>query len=194
MFEYWVFIFMKEQIIKLRKEGKTYNEIKAIVGCAKSTISYHCKLLNTPLKQPTNEEIILFQKLYNENKSANIVGKLTGWSRHTVLKYLVNKKINLTKEEKKIKNVESVSFWRKRTKQKLVDYKGGKCIECGYKKCIDALEFHHRNPNEKEFGISTKGTTRSYKKLIKEVDKCDLLCSNCHKEIHYKLKTNYMPL
>jgi len=33
---------MKEQILKLRAEGKTYNEIKAITKCSKSTISYHC--------------------------------------------------------------------------------------------------------------------------------------------------------
>ena len=33
---------MKEQILKLRSEGKTYNEIKAILGCSKSTIAYHC--------------------------------------------------------------------------------------------------------------------------------------------------------
>lgn len=33
---------MKEEILKLRKEGKTYDEIKEILGCSKSTISYHC--------------------------------------------------------------------------------------------------------------------------------------------------------
>ena len=37
---------MKEEILKLRKEGKTYNEIVEILGCAKSTVNYHCKKIN----------------------------------------------------------------------------------------------------------------------------------------------------
>lgn len=42
-----------------------------------------------------------------------------------------------------------------------IDYKGGKCSVCGYNKCRAALEFHHTNPNEKDFGISAKGYTRA---------------------------------
>ena len=72
---------------------------------------------------------------------------------------------------------------RRRNKIKLVEYKGGKCEKCGYDKCIDALEFHHLNPEEKDFGISC-GDTRSLDKLKAEVDKCIMVCSNCHKEIH----------
>lgn len=74
---------------------------------------------------------------------------------------------------------------RRRNKIKLVEYKGGKCEICGYDKCIDALEFHHLNPDEKEFGISC-GDTRSLKKLKAEVDKCIMVCANCHREIHAK--------
>lgn len=69
-------------------------------------------------------------------------------------------------------------------KQKLVEYKGGKCENCGYNKCIAALEFHHQDPLQKEFTISNKGKY-TYEKLLKEADKCLLLCSNCHQEIHY---------
>lgn len=43
-----------------------------------------------------------------------------------------------------------------------VQYKGGKCCVCGYNKYLGALEFHHLNPNEKDFGISNKGYTRSF--------------------------------
>ena len=49
-----------------------------------------------------------------------------------------------------------------------------------------ALEFHHLNPEEKDFGIS-KTLTRSMDSLRKEVDKCILVCSNCHAEIHDEL-------
>ena len=72
---------------------------------------------------------------------------------------------------------------RHRYKLRLVEYKGGKCEICGYDKCVDALEFHHLNPNEKDFSL-TCGDTRSFEKLKSESDKCILVCANCHREIH----------
>ncbi len=65
-----------------------------------------------------------------------------------------------------------------------IEYKGGKCVICGYKKCVGALTLHHRNPKEKDFGLSVRGLTRSWEKIRKELDKCVLLCSNCHAEVH----------
>lgn len=65
-----------------------------------------------------------------------------------------------------------------------VEYKGGKCSVCGYDRCADALEFHHLDPSQKDFGISSKGYTRSWDKVKEELDKCILVCSNCHREIH----------
>lgn len=73
---------------------------------------------------------------------------------------------------------DSVTRWRQRTKQKLVAYKGGSCECCGYNKCIEALEFHHVD-GDKEFGIGA-GSSKALSKLKKEVDKCELLCANCH--------------
>ena len=73
---------------------------------------------------------------------------------------------------------------RKKLKLDLVEYKGGKCEICGYNKCIAALEFHHKNVKEKDFSISDTGYTRSLEKSKREVDKCMLVCSNCHREIH----------
>ena len=64
----------------------------------------------------------------------------------------------------------------------LVEYKGGKCELCGYNKSLSALTFHHVNSNEKEFTIG--GKNYSKEKMIKEVDKCILVCQNCHCEIH----------
>ena len=60
---------------------------------------------------------------------------------------------------------------------------GGGCCRCGYNKCIDALDFHHINPEEKEFSISNKGN-KSIEDLMKEAEKCIILCSNCHREEH----------
>jgi hypothetical protein len=80
---------------------------------------------------------------------------------------------------------ESVQRRRDKIKQLAVDYKGGKCTTCGYNKCIASLDFHHLDPNEKDFGISAKGLTRSFEKVKVELDKCILLCSNCHRELHF---------
>lgn len=68
-------------------------------------------------------------------------------------------------------------------KKLAVEYKGGKCIKCGYNKNYAVLNFHHRNPEEKDFEW-VKLRLKSWDKIIKELDKCDLLCSNCHIELH----------
>lgn len=82
--------------------------------------------------------------------------------------------------------VEAVRKRRKVLKVKAVEYKGGKCIICGYSKCVDALVFHHRDKNTKEFGIGKNGYTRSWEKVRKELDKCDLMCCRCHAEKHFE--------
>lgn len=82
--------------------------------------------------------------------------------------------------------VEAVQKRRNNVKEMAVAYKGGKCenILCGYNKYVGALEFHHIDSNEKDFEISRKGYTRSWEKTKEELDKCVMLCSNCHKEVH----------
>jgi len=55
---------------------------------------------------------------------------------------------------------------------------------CGYDCCQAALDFHHLDASSKEFGISMDRITRSWERVQKELDKCVLACSNCHREIH----------
>lgn len=249
---------MKEDILKLRKEGKSYNEIKNILGCSKSTISYHCskldgddliKSINLDIKNKrqinddsfllpsediitkvielrkmlktydeiseklglnkhnvskicrivnlqkirkngniTEDDINNIKKLYDELKSIRKVAKISGISRKTISKY-VNIPEKLSNVELKKNKVKSVIDWRVRTRKKLVEYKGGECVKCGYNKCISALHFHHKDASEKDFTIS--GKSWSFEKLKKEVDKCVLLCSNCHTELHEEM--NKMP-
>ncbi len=78
----------------------------------------------------------------------------------------------------------AVSRRRKRIREQAVEYKGGKCVFCGYNKCQAALDFHHLDPKGKDFGLSKNGITRSWVKTKTELDKCILVCSNCHREIH----------
>jgi hypothetical protein len=86
--------------------------------------------------------------------------------------------------------VDSVNARRRKIKQMAVEYKGGKCQynECGYNKYIGALEFHHLDPNEKDFSIGRSGHCTSWEKVKKELDKCVLVCANCHREIHGEIE------
>jgi len=83
--------------------------------------------------------------------------------------------------------IRAVHARRKKVRQQAVEYKGGKCEVCGYDRCVDALEFHHNDLSDKKFGISEKGYTRSWKDVVKALDKCKLICANCHRELHAKL-------
>lgn len=67
-----------------------------------------------------------------------------------------------------------------------IEYKGGKCEKCGYDKCQAALDFHHKNPTEKDFCISNRNISLHWEEIKKELDKCSLLCANCHREEHSK--------
>lgn len=65
---------------------------------------------------------------------------------------------------------------------KLKQSRGGKCERCGYDKCIQALEFHHIDPSQKDFTISNDHF--KLKEAVEESKKCIIICSNCHKELH----------
>jgi transposase len=79
--------------------------------------------------------------------------------------------------------VEATVRRRHLLKRTLVEEAGGKCILCGYSKCLRALEFHHLDPSAKQFELGYRGCTRSLAVLRAEASKCVLLCSNCHAEV-----------
>jgi hypothetical protein len=68
-------------------------------------------------------------------------------------------------------------------KQILVSDAGGRCVQCGYDRCVAALHFHHGEPRNKAFDLSRHGVTRSLARARAEAGKCVLLCSNCHAEV-----------
>lgn len=93
---------------------------------------------------------------------------------------------------RKCKNKFYVDKRRKELKIKAIEYKGGKCEICNYNSCIAALDFHHVDPSQKEFRISN-GNTYNWEKIKKELDKCELLCANCHRQVHYNFEKNGSP-
>lgn len=78
-----------------------------------------------------------------------------------------------------------VTTYHRRMKLRAIEYKGGKCQVCGYSKSAASLTFHHRDPSQKDFTIS--GRVVGWEKMQPELDKCDLLCMNCHGEEHERL-------
>lgn len=78
---------------------------------------------------------------------------------------------------------------QRRIKGALVAEAGGKCQRCGYSRCLAALEFHHRDPNDKDPQLFR---TKHRREVVDaatraELKKCDLVCSNCHRELHDEL-------
>jgi len=82
------------------------------------------------------------------------------------------------------------SVRRRELRQQAVDYLGGKCEICGYTGFPSAFDFHHANPLEKEYNISDR--LASIELLRSELDKCHLLCSRCHREVHEGLHPRYL--
>jgi len=78
----------------------------------------------------------------------------------------------------------AVAKRRRELRRKAIEYAGGACSICGYKRSYRALSFHHTDPTKKDFGLSARGLTRSWEKMKPELEKCILVCANCHAEIH----------
>lgn len=71
-------------------------------------------------------------------------------------------------------------------KLKLLALKGGCCEVCGYARNSAALCFHHVDPSTKDFSLDSRKLSNStYESLLVELEKCQLLCHNCHMEIHH---------
>ena len=112
--------------------------------------------------------------------------------------YLNNKdkweeyKNNLSEEQKE-KRLQTVRKLKKdyghSNKKELIEYKGSRCSICGIKYngengCM--FDFHHLNPDDKDFNITTllRHYSKIPEKVWKEIDKCILVCSNCHRQLH----------
>ena len=77
-----------------------------------------------------------------------------------------------------------ITILRRRAKEIGVERLGGRCKKCGIDKRY-LLEFHHRNPVEKDSELSDLAKGYDLTKFFEELSKCDLLCANCHREFHW---------
>lgn len=88
-------------------------------------------------------------------------------------------------------NVKAVILFRRRVKAALVEGFGDICQICKQSYPIEVYDFHHIDPQQKEFGISAEGQSRSQEKVAKEAIKCAMLCANCHRVIENSGKNNF---
>lgn len=77
----------------------------------------------------------------------------------------------------------AVSRRRRTIKRQLVEEAGGACVLCGYSRWRGALQFHHVESHSKEFHLAQGGYSRSIARSRAEMQKCVLLCANCHSEV-----------
>ena len=94
-----------------------------------------------------------------------------------------------TPEQSAAQTVRESVEHRRRLKARAIAYKGGKCILCGYSRCNTALEFRHPDKSTKTFGLCKKGLITSWSSIMKELDKCVLICANCHREVEAGFRT-----
>lgn len=87
--------------------------------------------------------------------------------------------------------MEAVKRRRVKVKELAVEYKGGKCEHCKIVYHPAVLEFHHRDPGNKDFAIGGQSACKAWAKVKAELDKCDMLCANCHRLEHVRLGDSY---
>jgi 5-methylcytosine-specific restriction endonuclease McrA len=133
----------------------------------------------------TEELVEKIRGYYNEGNSCQKTSDKFGVGKTTVRSYVdIRVKKKKSDEEIRAARVEAVQRRRHKIKQMAIDYKGGCCQECGYNNYNGALEFHHLDPNEKDFSLGYKGHCTAWEKVKEELDKCVILCANCHREVH----------
>lgn len=123
-----------------------------------------------------------------KNKSKNIRSKKCKecTSEYSKAHYQKHQQIYIERAKKSKKK------YAKRNTENVIEYLQDKyCSRCQIKD-IEVLDFHHKDPNEKEYSVADMLTHGySWKRIRKEIDKCEIVCANCHRKIHNRLKNAY---
>ena len=116
-----------------------------------------------------------------DRKSANVMGHSycrPCQKEYSHEHYMKNRKKVRAQQKKRTKDlIAFLSEWK--TKRG--------CSRCGYNEHPVALDFHHKDPDKKEFGLSAVSRKRiGLDRIKKEAKKCIILCANCHRIHHLK--------
>jgi len=86
-------------------------------------------------------------------------------------------------KENKAQYAEYHNTYRQNIRKTMKQLKINGCAVCGYDKHTGSLDFHHVNPKDKKFNITNRALQFKDDRIIDELNKCILLCCNCHREI-----------
>lgn len=168
----------KEDLSILVKDAKSIKEISKLINKSPTTVKYWLLKFDLKINKELKDSKICPHCQINKCIS-KFNTRRNGKNLSTYCKVCTS--LQTTQRQQKLK-------------QEAIEYKGNKCLACNYNTYQGALEFHHLDPSEKEFNIS-QAKHLSFNRIKSELDKCILLCSNCHKEIHagllkYNTETN----
>lgn len=165
----------KTELIKYIDLNYSIYKLSKHFGKAYSTIRYWLNKYNLKTKTYTKHNIISLTKTCikcNVNKCTS--------------EFYINNKTHIN-TCKKCHN-KKISY-----KCDFINYKGGKCEICNIVNDVcDIYDFHHKNPRIKEFSLSKNRYKKLTPSIKSELDKCHLLCSNCHREVHGGLHPNFI--
>lgn len=175
----------KEYLESLVEQGLSINQLSKIFKKGQTTVRYWLKKYNLKTKNKSFKDGYHYRNKVNANEQycpccGIHLNSETGYSRKDRnIWATLCKKCSMEKDFKKRFNF----------KIKALKYKGTSCKSCGYNKDITALEFHHKNPTEKEI-LPAKLYYKPWDYAKQELDKCIILCCNCHREDHYRIHQN----
>jgi predicted transcriptional regulator len=169
----------KELLLKSIKDGLSQRQISSLYSISQSTVKYWLKKygLKTKLNQyNTNIDNVEFKKCPVCNQTKTIDSYYKRSSRKDNAGYC--KECSNNYHSNRIKNI----------KIRMIEYKGNECVDCGLN-IVDShysvFDFHHLNSNEKDVNFK-RIKYQSWNKIVAELDKCVLLCANCHRLRHAK--------
>jgi len=176
----------RKKITELRGLGHSVRDTAAIVGCSKGSVFYYThpdyrvapsKIRGDKMGCKMDESVVanIFE-LHKSGVPYLQIASSVGVSYSTVARYINPKNRMMYREAKKRIKKEPYPLILKRER-------GNKCEACGYDKHTNCLDFHHKVPIDKKFGIA-KSHTRSLEEARAEAAKCILVCKNCHALIH----------
>jgi transposase len=164
----------REELERLVEAGMTIAQIAEAVDRSKATVRYWLQKHRLRTKGTRLRDGV------REARSAGLSIAILRCHRHGDTEQYLDKRGYYRCKRCR---TEAVVRRRRRVKRMLVAGAGERCQLCGYDRYYGALEFHHRDPATKSFGLSIRGLTPSIDTLRAEAGKCILLCSNCHAEV-----------
>lgn len=155
----------RTELEELINENLSSRQIAKIVNKSQSTVKYWLQKYNlkTKYRKYNKQNFDCICKICGEKKEKEDFYK----GRH-YCKFCDNKRV-----------------WQKQkaTKKKIIEHMGGGCKCCNYNKCSRSLDLHHLDSSKKDANFNSINGWK-WDRIKKELDRCILVCRNCHGEIH----------